>query len=214
MDQQPKRPFNWRGFVSVTSGLAFLGMSVTGIVLFIIPPGYIANWGGWQFLTLSKYQWIGLHIWFSLLFLIVALLHIYYNWKCLIGYFKDTARHHLALRWEWGAACLLIWVMSVGTVRGVVPFSSLLDWHTAVKHRFDNQPSPSSNDTGFSRGQGQGFGQMSLSVYCEQTNLDVTKACTLLEQAGMTVTTDMTLRQIADIGQVHPSEIRRILETP
>jgi hypothetical protein len=104
MNQKQKRPFRWRGFVSVTSGLAFIGLSVTGIVLFIVPPGRIANWGGWHLLGLSKYQWIGLHIWYSLLFLILALIHIYYNWKCLIGYFKDKTRRHLALRWEWGAA--------------------------------------------------------------------------------------------------------------
>jgi hypothetical protein len=53
---------------------------------------------------------------------------------------------------------------------------------------------------------------MSLSVYCERMNLDVAKACTLLEQAGMTVNTEMTLREIADLSQSHPSDIRRMLE--
>ena len=53
---------------------------------------------------------------------------------------------------------------------------------------------------------------MTLSVYCEQMNLDVTEAHSALEQAGMTVNADMTLREIADTGRIHPSDIRRLLE--
>ena len=62
MEKTNVRSFSWRGFVSVTTGLTFLGLAVTGIVLFFTPPGRIANWGGWDWLALSKYQWAGLHI--------------------------------------------------------------------------------------------------------------------------------------------------------
>ena len=63
-----------------------------------------------------------------------------------------------------------------------------------------------------SRGRGQGFGQLSLSRYCEQMNLDFAKACAVLEQAGVSVDTDMTLRQIANLMQLHPSDVRHLLE--
>ena len=240
MEKQNMRAFSWRGFVSVTTGLAFLGLAVTGVVLFFTPPGRVANWGGWACWGLSKYQWAGLHIWFSLLFLVLALVHICYNWKCLMGYFKDQTRRHLALRWEWGAALLLIWVMSAGTVTGMVPFSSFLRWHSTVKHRLDNQPIPSRqtgtdlspgrgyrggrNQTALAAsaaaaqqntgrgGRGQGFGQMTLSSYCAQMNLDLSQACAVLEQAGVTVDKGMTLRQIANVMQVHPADIRHMLE--
>ncbi|MFC1764822.1 DUF4405 domain-containing protein [Planctomycetota bacterium] len=230
MDKPLERPFNWRGFVSVTTGLAFIGLAGTGIVLFFIPPGRIANWSGWHFLRLTKQQWNGLHIWFGLLFFIVALFHMAYNWKCLISYFKDKARRHFALRWEWGAALLLVWVMSAGTVTGMIPFSSFLHWHTAIKHRQNNQaswPSNADTTTGFASNtdspnatgnhnsnRGRGFGQMTLSAYCEQKGLDLSKACAILEQAGMTVNPKMTLREIANTGQAHPSEIRGLLEDP
>lgn len=240
MDQQKARTFSWRGFVSVTTGLTFIGLAVTGIALFFMPPGRIANWSDWRSLGLSKYQWIGLHIWFSLLFLVLGLVHVSFNWTCLINYFKDQTRRHLALRWEWGAALLLIWVMSAGTVTGMVPFSSFLRWHSTVKHRLDNQPIPSrQTGTDLSRGRGyrggrnqtalaastataqqdtgrggrgQGFGQMTLSSYCTQMNLDLSQACAVLEQVGVRVDTEMTLRQIADVMQVHPADIRHMLE--
>ncbi len=241
MDRQPKQSFHWRGFVSVVTSLSFLGLAITGIVLFFIPMGRIANRTNWQCLGLSRHQWNGLHIWFGLLFFWVALFHVCYNWKCLVSYFQDKTRRHLALRWEWGAAVLLIWVMSAGTVRGVIPFSSFLRWHTAIKHRQTTQPAdvdtaigprpgqgrqvgnheslgvtahptplPEANSRG--GGSGQGFGRMSLADYCEAMNLDPAEARSILEQAGMSVDVQMTLRAIANAGQVHPSDIRRLLE--
>jgi hypothetical protein len=240
MDQQPKRTFNWRGFVSVTAGLAFLGLTISGIALFFLPPGRIANWNDWRMLGLRKQQWIGLHIWFGVLFFILALVHVYYNWKPLLSYFRDETRRRLALRWEWAAALLLIWVMSVGTIRGMMPFSSFLNWHATIKHRHDNRPAGTESGLiqesgrGYRGGRGaatdatvqpvtspetvshrsdrgRGFGQMTLSDYCTQMEIDLTEACAILEQAGMTADANRTLREIASTGQVHPSEIRRLL---
>lgn len=241
MDQKSRQPFHWRGFVSVVTSLSFLGLAVTGIVLFFTPMGRIANQRNWQFFGLSRHQWNGLHIGFGLLFFVVALIHVYYNWQCLLSYFKDKTRRHLALRWEWGAAILLVWVMSVGTVRGVIPFSTFLRWHTAIKHRQTTPPADMEAAIPLSQGQGrrvgnreswgatanpttlqeennhgggsgQGFGRMTLAVYCDEMNLDPSEARSILEQAGMTVDMQMTLRDIANAGQVHPSDIRHLLE--
>jgi hypothetical protein len=33
------RRFNWRAFISVTTALSFVAMSITGVVLFVTPPG-------------------------------------------------------------------------------------------------------------------------------------------------------------------------------
>jgi len=78
-DRRPGRRFNWRAFISVTTALSFVAMSITGVVLFVTPPGRVAHWTGWKIGALTKEQWAGLHIWFSLLFMIVAVLHLYLN---------------------------------------------------------------------------------------------------------------------------------------
>lgn len=196
MDQELRHPFNGRGFVSVTSGLTFLGLVVTGFVLFFTPPGRYANWNDWRLWGLTKQQWNGLHIWFSVLFCFAALFHIYYNWKCLIGYFKDKARRHLSLRWEWGLALLLVWIMTVGTVRGIVPFSSFLNWHTAVKHRYDNQPS--ATDGSRQRSHSGGYGYRGGR---RRTGGDTNG-----------VSPEMTLWDIPNAAQSHPGQIRGLLE--
>ena len=117
--------FSWQGFVSVTLGLFSVGLGISGITLFFLPPGRIANWPDWTFLGLAKRQWIGLHVWLALGFLILSVVHTVYNWKRLVSYFKDKTRPYLAFRWEGGAAVLLFCLVSVGTVTGIPPFSNL-----------------------------------------------------------------------------------------
>jgi hypothetical protein len=131
------RQFNWRAFISVTTALSFLAMSVTGVVLFVTPPGRIAHWTGWRMLALTKDQWGGLHIWFSLVFMVVAALHIYLNWGCLLGYFRDKVRKAFTLRKEWVLALLICVIVGWGTLAEVAPFSSVLTWNEAIKRSWE-----------------------------------------------------------------------------
>jgi uncharacterized membrane protein YgcG len=129
--------FSWRAFASVLTGLSFLGMAFTGVILFVVPPGRIANWTGWTMLGLTKHQWIGLHDWFSIIFVIGAVLHIYLNWKPLVSYFKGKITKTYALRLEWLMALVVCVVVFLGTLGDVRPFSSLLTWNEAIKHGYD-----------------------------------------------------------------------------
>jgi hypothetical protein len=135
--ERPTRRFSGRAFVSVTTGLSFVAMSVTGVVLFVMPPGRIAYWTGWKMWALNKDQWDGLHIWFSLIFMVAALLHLYLNWRSFLSYFRSKVRKAFALRLEWAIALLLCGVVGWGTLAQVGPFSSLLAWDRAIKHGWD-----------------------------------------------------------------------------
>lgn len=129
--------FNGRAFISVTTGLSFVGMSLTGIVLFVTPPGRVAHWTGWKMLALTKDQWGALHIWFSVVFMVAALLHLYLNWRCFLGYFRSRAHRVFALRREWLLALLMCAVVAWGTLSHVEPFSSLLRWNEAAKRYWE-----------------------------------------------------------------------------
>jgi len=132
------RRFSWRAFVSSAAGLSFLGMCVTGIILFVVPPGRIANWTGWTIFGLTKQQWIGLHIWLSSVFMVAALVHIYLNWQCLLSYLKHRISHSFAFRAEWVTAMLVCVVITIGTLADVRPFSSLLTWNETIKRSWDD----------------------------------------------------------------------------
>ncbi|HEC02877.1 MAG TPA: DUF4405 domain-containing protein, partial [Phycisphaerales bacterium] len=135
--QDRTRRFQWRAFVSVATMLSFLGMSVTGIALFVTPPGRIAHWTGWTLSGLTKDQWVALHIWFSLVFLVAAAFHLYLNWKPLISYFRNRARRTFALRWEWVLSLVICALVLVGTLGEVIPFSNVLALNERIKHSWD-----------------------------------------------------------------------------
>lgn len=137
MDSKVKQGFSWRGFVSVATGLSFLWMSITGIVLFITPKGRVANWVEWRMMGLTKDQWGGLHIWFSLIFMVVAAFHIYLNWQSLLNYFRDKVRRTYALRREWLFSLIICGIVFVGTLADVTPFSSLLVWNELIKNSWE-----------------------------------------------------------------------------
>ncbi len=305
MPNQKRTNFNWRAFVSLTTGLSFIGMGITGIALLFVPPGRIANWTDWKMLGLTKHQWIGQHVWFSTVFVIAAILHIYLNWRPLVNYCKAKVGKGLALRWEWVLSLALCLVVGAGTFAGIRPFSSLLDWSEGIKHGWDTParraPIPhaelmtleelaehvkdvdaetmianlkaggiqveSSADVvgemakahnlspielynmaigAENRGRGRGaggqgrgaggqgrggpggegqsehgqgagsglrmVGRMTLRQYCDQAGLDLGKSIEKLQAAGLKAASDMTLREIADLANRHPSEVRDLLE--
>jgi len=131
------RRFQWRAFVSVATMLSFLGMSVTGIALFVTPPGRIAHWTGWTLSGLTKDQWVAQHIWFSLVFLVGAVFHLCLNWKPLVSYFKDRVRKTFALRLEWVLALAICVLVFFGTVGEKTPFANVLALNERIKHRWD-----------------------------------------------------------------------------
>jgi len=137
MEQNSNMKFNWRAFFSVLSALSFIGMVFTGVILFVIPPGRIANWSGWTLLGLTKHQWVGLHDWFSIIFIVASIFHVYLNWKALVSYFKNKVNKAFALRIEWAFALVICCVVFIGTLVDIKPFSSLLVWNENIKHSWD-----------------------------------------------------------------------------
>jgi hypothetical protein len=129
--------FAWRAMTSTLIASSFLVLVFTGFVLFISPPGRVANWTNWSILGLRKHDWIGIHIWFSLLFLVCALAHLFFNWRPLLNYFKDRVTRRLGLRWEWVVALALSAGVYAGIRANVPPFSSLLAFNERVKESWE-----------------------------------------------------------------------------
>lgn len=130
--------FNWRSYISVLTALSFIGMAFTGIVLFFVPPGRVTNWTGWTMLALTKQQWISLHDWFSIIFIIASIFHLYLNWTPFVGYFKSKVTRSFSLRTEWALATVTCIAVFVCTLAGVKPFSSLLELGESIKHSWDS----------------------------------------------------------------------------
>lgn len=132
-----KSAFRFRPFISVLTTFSFLIIAVTGAVLYITPPGRVANWTNWTFWGLGKHQWGALHICFSAIFLLCCLVHIWLNRKPLFRYFVRDAASAKSFRFEWVAALLLCVLVFWGSLKPFVPFSSLLDWNEQIKFSWE-----------------------------------------------------------------------------
>jgi hypothetical protein len=58
----------------------------------------------------------------------------------------------------------------------------------------------------------QRIGQMTLEQYCTRAGLDLDRAVEKLRKDGLQAAAQMTIREIADSGGLHPSEVRALLE--
>jgi uncharacterized membrane protein YgcG len=127
-----------RAFTSVLIAMTFTALVLSGAILFLSPPGRVANWSDWRMLGLTKRDWTGLHVWFSAVFLIAAGLHLVFNVRPLVNYFKDRLTRRIGFRREWVAAAVLCGVVFAGTRAGVPPFSSFLDFNERIKKSWED----------------------------------------------------------------------------
>jgi hypothetical protein len=128
------RPFLGRAFVTFYVVLSFIILAVTGIVLFITPPGRIANWSDWRLLGFSKSQWQAVHTVFSFLFVIAASFHLFFNWKVIMGYLARKYREGINKRRELTAALTLSVIILVMAADGIAPFGTLMAWGEELRN--------------------------------------------------------------------------------
>jgi hypothetical protein len=133
MKDETRRPFYWRSFVTLSILLAFITIALAGIVLYFAPPGRIANWTIWQFLSLTKSQWQAVHTVFAFLFVLAIGFHIYFNWSVLVTYLTRKIQETLKMKREIAlAGAVYLLVLSV-SVANVPPSSLIMDMGEALK---------------------------------------------------------------------------------
>jgi len=122
-----------RRTVSLTLLISLLPLVLTSVVLYIVPEGRVAYWSDWTMLGLSKSQWGDVHINLGWLFLIAGLLHLYLNWKPVVIYMKSKAKELKVFTLEFNIGLLLTLFFIVGTLLGIPPLSTILDFGTSFK---------------------------------------------------------------------------------
>ena len=215
MTEQTKPRFLWRALTSLCVVLSFAVMVGSGIALFLAPSMRLARDTNWQMWGLTKPEWLDIHLVFSMLFLIVAVLHTFFNWRPLVAYLRNRATQRPGFRWEWIVALLLSVMVFVGVRQEVPPFSWLLDWRVTFHGgHFQGAMSPRSK-TGSAAQRGGGFGQKTLAQYCAEQGLNLDTALARLQASGIKARGTDTFRQLADEnGYDRPSEITRLLQQP
>ncbi len=77
-----------RTYLSVGSAFSFLLLALSGIALYFAPQCKVAEFVHWRFLLLGKESWEAIHLSFALLFVVLAPLHLWFNWSAFVSYFR------------------------------------------------------------------------------------------------------------------------------
>ena len=175
------KAFNLRSFTSFMVTVAFLVATVTGIVLFIVPQGRIANWVNWELVGLSKDAWGDIHLTFAVVFIIGGFLHLYpYNWKPFKNYLAERVSGRLDMKRpkkEFLAALGAAVVLIAGTVANVPPFTYLFDLNDMAKESWVSSPDL---EPPFGHAE-----ELSLAGFSRKMNIDLKGAMAELKAKGV-----------------------------
>jgi hypothetical protein len=122
------KKFSWRAFISFGLTWAMLIVFLSGIMLYVAPPGRYAHWVNWTIWGYSKGEWQAIHTLFSLAFVILSVLHlIWINWKSFVSYLKSKKQKGFIKTREFSFSLILVLVVFLGTVFSIPPFKNVVD---------------------------------------------------------------------------------------
>jgi hypothetical protein len=185
--------------VSLTLGFSFLVMSVTGLFLYIIPKGRVSHWADWKMLGLNKGQYIDLHITSMVLFMVVGVWHIYYNWKPIVSYLKNSTKKVTFFKKEFLIALVLNILFVGGTLVNIQPFQGILDFGHYAKNYWQKE-------YGFPPyGKAEAS---SLKSFSKRINVNLEDAMSQLKSKGIKVESSaQTILEISRSNSVSPKFI-------
>lgn len=196
--------FSLRKTTSLTTLMAFITLTVTGVVLYLVPQGRVAYWSEWRLWGATKENWAAFHILLSLLFLIAGIVHIVLNWRPIVFYLKDSGRRLRVITPDFLVALGLTLAFSIGSLAGWAPFRWVMDLNTRLK----DQASRSLGEPPYGHAE-----QSSLKVFSERVGLDLPKAMALLEAGSLTYSgPEDRIQDIAKRNLLTPQQVFNVIK--
>jgi uncharacterized protein DUF4405 len=194
-----RRRFSMRGFTSLLLTLSMLVMAFAGVMLYLTPRGRVANWTDWTLVGLGKEQWATLHMNASLLFVIVAVLHLVLNWSIFLSYLKKKTAAGLHMKKELALAMLIALVCVAGTITELPPFGAVAALNDDIKDYWEQRatraPVPHADE-------------LTLEEFASQVNLPVSDLTAALGNEGFDATDiHLTVGELGRRKGVAPSAV-------
>ena len=200
-----KANWNNRALTSLLSMVGFLIMSLTGLVLYVVPHGRIAYWVEWKFLGLTKEQWGDIHVLSMFLFLGAISFHIYFNWRPLIGYLKSRARKRLGARREFLVSLIVAIFFVVSGILELKPLGYLLDLEAGIKNSWIEGPD---DEPPFGHAE-----LLRLKALCRKSNIPLAEAIRTLKEKGLVgVEAGKPLVELARENGLSPRDVFRLIQ--
>lgn len=120
--------FSWRAFISFALTYSLIILLISGLILYVSPPGRYAHWVNWTLLGFTKEGWQAIHTIFSLAFVVLSLFHLFsVNWKAFLSYLKSKTSKSTSKKRELVLSSLIVLIFFAGTVFSIPPFSSVME---------------------------------------------------------------------------------------
>jgi len=137
MEKNKKKGFKWRGVATFLMLLGMLVEIISGVILYITPPGRFANWNNWTLWGLSKGEWGAIHTIFGYVLLIIIGMHLYFNWRVVVHFFWNRIKGGFNLKKEFAVSAVLTFIIFAGTLLYIPPFSTIMDLGATAKHSWE-----------------------------------------------------------------------------
>jgi hypothetical protein len=201
----PTKALHAKGFASLMTTFSFIVMSLSGVLLFIVPQGRIAEWTEWQMLGLSKSEWGDIHITTSLMFLASGAYHIVLNWRTLWGYFSTKREKSLMMRRELAIAAFVTVFCIAGAVYQVPPLSYVLTLNNTIKQAWikdkDHEPPMGHAEL------------LTMPSFTKRLQMDMRQVTSVLQGNGIAFTDTESLAVIAKKHGTSPVKIYQLIKS-
>jgi hypothetical protein len=199
-----------RSFIAFLVTWAFVVLTVSGIVLYIVPQGRIAYWVQWSLLGLGKEAWGELHMLFGGVFIVTGFLHLYFNWKPFKNYLSARVAGHLKLKRELLYSLLATFLIGALSVLQLPPASWVFDLNAQIKDSWVSGPEA---EPPFGHAE-----ELSLAGFAKRQGIALPAALQSLRAQGLTIDSERdSLTRIARANGVTPADVYVLikpLETP
>jgi len=194
-----------RSLIAFLVTWSFLVLTVTGVILYIVPHGRIAFWTHWSLLGLEKEQWAGVHMMFGGIFIATGVLHLYYNWKPFKKYLAERMEGHIRVKRELVLSVALTVLVIALSVLDLPPASWVFNWNAQIKRAWVTSPEL---EPPYGHAE-----ESSLAGLAKRMDLDLPAAMAALEAEGVRFDSERdSLERIARANGTTPMAIYAIMQ--
>lgn len=193
-----------RSLIAFIVTWAFAILTITGLVLYVVPQGRVAFWTHWSLFGLGKEQWGDVHMMFGGIFIFAGIIHLYFNWKPFKKFLADRVKGQLQLKQEFVIAMTLSIVIVVMSILYVPPVSWVFDLNQILKDSWVTSPEL---EPPFGHAE-----EVSLAGISRRMGLDLEQGVAALQREGFSFNGPQdSLEKVARANNVTPMDVYAVI---
>jgi len=183
---------------------SFVVLTLTGLVLYVVPHGRVAYWAHWSLAGMEKEQWAWVHMMFGGVFIVTGILHLYFNWKPFKKYLAERSQGRVQIKQEVVVSLLLTAAIFSLSVFNLPPASWVFELNQTIKGSWVTHPDL---EPPFGHAE-----EVSLAGMAKRMDLDLEPALAALKEMGIRFDSQRdSLERIARANGITPMTVYAVI---